>query len=251
MLPKQRIGGQVGRHDKECRAYPLGMALHPNGVNHLAISTRDMKTQLTFFADVLGCPTKALYWMHGVEGCYHGFAELSASSYIAFVQHPENAEEIKWGVTHAGNGGEPVTKGAMQHVAFNVDDIEELLQLRDRIRGHGIQVLGPLDHGFIQSMYFAGPEGLSLEICVGSEINPEAWVDPEVRDLCGIDEAEMQSLKDPTEFGPLSEPLSNPPFDAAKPHMHYPPGVLEKVMSVPDEVVWDKFSETTPPVEID
>ena len=227
------------------------MALHPNGVNHLAISTRDMKTQLTFFADVLGCPTKALYWMHGVEGCYHGFAELSASSYIAFVQHPENAEEIEWGVTHAGNGGEPVTKGAMQHVAFNVDDIEELLQLRDRIRGHGIQVLGPLDHGFIQSMYFAGPEGLSLEICVGSEINPEAWVDPEVRDLCGIDEAEMQSLKDPTEFGPLSEPLSNPPFDAAKPHMHYPPGVLEKVMSVPDEVVWDKFSETTPPVEID
>ncbi|MFL2987499.1 MAG: VOC family protein [Candidatus Poriferisodalaceae bacterium] len=227
------------------------MALHPNGVNHLAISTRDMKTQLTFFADVLGCPTKALYWMHGVEGCYHGFAELSASSYIAFVQHPENAEEIKWGVTHAGNGGEPVTKGAMQHVAFNVDDIEELLQLRDRIRGHGIQVLGPLDHGFIQSMYFAGPEGLSLEICVGSEINPEAWVDPEVRDLCGIDEAEMQSLKEPTEFGPLSEPLSNPPFDAAKPHMHYPPGVLEKVMSVPDEVVWDKFSETTPPVEID
>ena len=227
------------------------MALHPNGVNHLAISTRDMKTQLTFFADVLGCPTKALYWMHGVEGCYHGFAELSASSYIAFVQHPENAEEIEWGVTHAGNGGEPVTKGAMQHVAFNVDDIEELLQLRDRIRGHGIQVLGPLDHGFIQSMYFAGPEGLSLEICVGSEINPEAWVDPEVRDLCGIDEAEMQSLKDPNEFGPLSEPLSNPPFDAAKPHMHYPPGVLEKVMSVPDEVVWDKFSETTPPVEID
>ena len=53
------------------------MALHPNGVNHLAISTNDMKAQLTFFADVLGCPTKALYWMHGVEGCYHGFAELS------------------------------------------------------------------------------------------------------------------------------------------------------------------------------
>jgi len=30
--------------------------------------------------------------------------------------------------------------------------------------------------------------------------------------------------------------------------MHYPPGVLEKVMSVPDDVVWEKFSETTPPV---
>ena len=54
-----------------------------------------MKAQLKFFAEVLGCPTKALYWMHGVNGCYHGFAELSESSYIAFVQHPENAEEIE------------------------------------------------------------------------------------------------------------------------------------------------------------
>ncbi len=227
------------------------MALHPNGVNHLAIATRDMKAQLTFFAEVLGCPTKALYWMHGVEGCYHGFAELSESSYIAFVQHPENAEEIEWGVTHAGNGAEPVTRGAMQHVAFNVDDLEELLQLRDRIRAHDIQVLGPLDHGFIQSMYFAGPEGLSLEICVGSDINASAWVDPEVRELCGIDEAEMDALKEPDEFHSDGGPLPNPPYDPAKPHMKYPPGVLEKMMAVPDEVVWEKFSETTPPVDID
>jgi catechol 2,3-dioxygenase-like lactoylglutathione lyase family enzyme len=227
------------------------MALHPNGVNHLAISTNDMKAQLSFFADVLGCPTKALYWMHGVKGCFHGFAELSESSYVAFVQHPENADEVQWGVTHAGNGGEPVTKGTMQHVAFNVDDLEELLALRDRIRSRGIQVLGPIDHGFIQSMYFAGPEGLSLEVCAGSNIDAEAWVDPEVRDLCGIDAQEMEALKSPTEFDVLSEPLRNPPFDEGKPHMHYPPGALEKVMAIPDEVVWEKFSETVPPVDTD
>ena len=227
------------------------MALHPNGVHHLAISTNDMKAQLSFFAKVLGCPTKALYWMHGVEGCYHGFAELSESSYLAFVQHPDNADEVQWGITHAGNGGEPVTKGAMQHVAFNVDDFEELLELRDRIRSHDIQVLGPIDHGFIQSMYFAGPEGLSLEVCTGSNINAEAWVDPEVRDLCGIDSHEMEALKHPNDFASPSEALRNPPFDPHKPHMHYPPGVLEKVMAIPDAVVWEKFSETVPPVDID
>ena len=227
------------------------MALHPNGVNHLAISTNDMKAQLSFFAEVLGCPTKALYWMHGVKGCYHGFAELSETSYVAFVQHPSNPEEVQWGVTHAGNGGEPVTKGTMQHVAFNVDDFEELSALRDRIRSHGIQVLGPIDHGFIQSMYFAGPEGLSLEVCTGSNINAEAWVDPEVRDLCGIDNDEMEALKHPDDFNPPAEPLANPPFDPDKPHMHYPPAALEKVMTIPDEVVWERFSETAPPVDID
>ena len=30
----------------------MPMALHPNGINHLAISTCDMKAQLTFFAEV-------------------------------------------------------------------------------------------------------------------------------------------------------------------------------------------------------
>ena len=224
------------------------MALHPNGVNHLAISTTDMKAQLTFFAQVLGCPTKALYWMHGVDGCYHGFAELSSDSYVAFVQHPDNSEKIEWEITHAGNGALPVTRGTMQHVAFNVDSNEELLAMRDRIRANNIQVLGPLDHGFIQSIYFAGPEGLSLEICVGSDIDEEAWIDPEVKDLCEITDAEMKALKNPEEYKSADELLPNPDFDGSQPHMHYPPGILEKVMSVPDEVVWERFSETQPPV---
>lgn len=41
--------------------------LRPRGVNHLAMSTCDMKGQLEYWSDVLGCPLKALYWMHGVE----------------------------------------------------------------------------------------------------------------------------------------------------------------------------------------
>ena len=61
--------------------------LHPRGVNHLALSTTDMKRQLEFWCDVLGLPLKALYWMHGVKGAYHGFVELAPDSYVAFVQH--------------------------------------------------------------------------------------------------------------------------------------------------------------------
>ena len=71
--------------------------LHPVGVNHLALSTRDMKLQLQFWCDVLGLPLKALYWMHGVEGCFHGFVELSPTSYIAFVQHPNNSDDVEIG----------------------------------------------------------------------------------------------------------------------------------------------------------
>ena len=172
--------------------------LHPNGVNHLALSTADMKAQLTFFAEVLGCPTRALYWMHGVPNTFHGFVELSGNSYIAFVQAPGNPTEVQWGITHSGNAGDPVTAGTMQHVAFNVDSIDDLLTMRDRIRSHGIQVMGPLDHGMIQSIYFAGPEGLSLEVCVGRDIDERQWVDPEVQGLCGISDDELARLTRPS-----------------------------------------------------
>ena len=45
----------------------------PNGIHHLAICTKNIKAQIGFFTDVLGCELKALYWMHGVKGAWHGF----------------------------------------------------------------------------------------------------------------------------------------------------------------------------------
>lgn len=228
------------------------VSLHPRGVNHLALSTANMKEQLEFFTDVLGCPLKALYWMHGVKGCYHGFVELAPDSYIAFVQHPKNSAEIQWGVSHAGNAGAPVTAGAMQHVAFHVDSLDEIYGMRDRIRSRGVQVLGPIDHGFTQSIYFAGPEGLSLEISCGSDIDERAWIDPEVQHLCGIDDVEVEALKQPAAYQRPAQPVPQPPMDPAKPQMHYAtPGALERVMSTPDQVIWDTASETTPPVQVD
>jgi len=223
--------------------------LHPKGVNHLALSTCNMKAQLEFWCDVLGCPLKALYWMHGVENTFHGFVELAGDSYIAFVQHPENGRDIEWGVSHAGNPGGPVTAGAMQHVAFHVDEFDDLLAMRDRIRDRDVQVWGPIDHGFIQSIYFAGPEGLSLEIACGSDIPAEAWIDPEVQGLCSISAAELDALKNPASFERPAEPVAQPDFDPNGLNMH-PPEVWEKTMAIPDQVVWDRASETTPPVDV-
>ena len=225
--------------------------LHPNGVNHLALSTADMKAQLTFFAEVLGCPTRALYWMHGVPNTFHGFVELSEDSYLAFVQAPGNPTEPQWGVTHSGNAGDPVTAGTMQHVAFNVDSIDDLLTMRDRIRSHGIQVMGPLDHGMIQSIYFAGPEHLSLEVCVGRDIDERQWVDPEVQGLCGISDEELERLTRPAGYVRPDEPVAQPAYDAATPNMHYPDAVREFIMGMPDADVWTNLSESTPPVTLD
>jgi catechol 2,3-dioxygenase-like lactoylglutathione lyase family enzyme len=229
----------------------MGLA---SGVHHLAISTADMKAQLTFFTDVLGAELKALYWMHGVPGAQHGFVKLNDSSYVAFVQMPAIADiPSELGVTHAGSGAGTSAPGTMQHVAFNVDTLDDLLALRDRIRSRGINVFGPLDHGMCHSIYFAGPEQLSLEIATSAvPIDDRAWIDPEVVALCGIDDDELAVMRTPADYEDEGGRVPNPPIDWSKPHQVM--GSREsyvKLMSMPDDVVTAKLSENVPPVRVD
>lgn len=223
--------------------------LRPRGVNHLALSTTDMKQQLTFWCDVLGLPLKALFWMHGVEGGYHGFIELAPDSYVSFVQLPGNDNDVEFGVSHANGGGGPVRGGTMQHVAFHVDNFDDLLAMRDRLRSRAVQVLGPIDHGFCQSIYFDGPEGLNLEITCGEAIDETAWIDPEVVELCGITEAEVTAMINPEPFErpavPVPQPVEPHPTNARAQQF---PEAMAKMAAVPDEWLWENVSFTEPPV---
>ena len=223
-----------------------------NGIHHLAVATADIKTQIDFFNDVLGCELVALYWMHGVEGAWHGFMKLSDTCSIAFVQTPDVAGiERTIGVTHAGSGGGPCAGGAMQHVAFNVDTHEELMAIRDRIRSRGVNVIGHIDHGICESIYFAGLEGLTLEVATSSEaMNPEAWIDPEVVELAGITPAELERFKNPARYAGEGGTVPQPPMDPSKPHLNYPPKRYEQVLALSDEEITSLSSYAEPPVVV-
>jgi len=224
------------------------MALHPNGINHLAIATRNIKGQIEFFTDVLGGELKALYWMHGVANTFHAFVELGPTCCIAFQQHPDNPTDVQLGVTHAGNAGGQVTAGAMQHLALNVDSLADLYAMRDRIRSRGIVVLGPMNHGMCQSMYFAGPEGLALEIACGGAIDAKAWIDPEVQALAGISDDDLARFIAPPVQDRSGGPVAQPAFDPTKPHLAYPPGVYEHLITMTDGQMWSAVP-SQPPVK--
>jgi len=222
----------------------------PNGVHHLAISTADIKSQIEYFTDVLGCELVALYWMHGVDGAWHGFVRLNDSCSVAFVQM-DTIKSIGMipQVTHAQNAGGASAPGTMQHLALNVDSYEDLLAMRDRIRSRGINVMGPLHHGMCDSIYFAGPENLTLEVSTSKEpISPAHWIDPEVVALAGISQDELSRYVSPARFERPAEALPNPPIDWSKPHMEYPRPVYEMLMTMPDHEITSRFSEDTPPV---
>ena len=223
-----------------------------NDLHHLAISTADIKTQIEFFSDVLGMELVALYWMHGVDGCYHAFLKLHDTASVAFVQTPDNHKiEPQIGVSHAGNPTASCAPGTMQHVAFNVDSDADLLAMRDRIRSRGIQVLGPLDHGLCKSIYFAGPENLSLEIASSAEpIDARAWIDPEVVALAGISAPELARYVKPAPYAGEGGTVTQPPYDPAKPNQVWPEK-FQVVLSWPDEQVTATMSQNEPPVKVD
>src|SRR5512147_2065991 len=213
----------------------MGLA---NGVHHLAVCTADIKKQIEFFTDVLGMELVALYWMHGVEGAWHAFLKLNDHAYLAFVQTAEIAKIPRTlGVTHAGSGAGANAGGGMQHVALNVDTLDELLALRDRIRSRGVTIFGPLDHGLCHSIYFAGPEDLTLEIATSERaIDGRAWIDPEVVALAGISPEELERFRKPAAFQSSGGAVPQPPLDTSKPYQRgFPEAVYRALIAMPDD----------------
>ena len=225
-----------------------------NGIHHLAIMTADVKSQIKFFSDVLGMKLKALYWMHNVDGYFHAFMELDKSCSIAFVFSPEvKSIETKFGISHSGNPVKPCAPGTMQHVAFNVSNEKELLLMRDRIRSRGVRVLGPLDHGFCQSIYFGGPENLVLEVSTSAAaIDGDAWIDPEVVALNDISISELEQFKNTkTYVNESGEAVPQPTEKAGVPNYSQMNEDFAAAFDLPDDFVTREMSEATPPVDVE
>jgi hypothetical protein len=112
----------------------------------------------------------------------------------------------------------------------------------------GIDVFGHIDHGFCKSIYFAGPENLTLEVATseGAGIDAEAWIDPEVVVLAGISPEELRRLKAPAGFTRPAQPVAQPAFESSCPHMVLPP----KAFGARDEDTFARMSETKPPVHV-
>lgn len=222
--------------------------LHPEGVHHIAFIAGDMKKQLNFFTQVLGFPLVALFEMHGVEGAAHAFLKMADNSLFSLVYVP-GGEKIPttMGVTHAGRGEIPCAPGVMQHIAFRVPDETALLAMRDRVRSHGIPVFGPLDHGFCKSLYFAGPENMTLEIATQYRaLDAAVWVDPEMMAQLGISPEETEAMVTPQGYQGAPN-VPQPAYDPAVPHLHYPEPQYAKMLETPDSV-YESMPAYEPPV---
>ena len=225
------------------------MSQQPTGIHHIAIMTADIKKHIAFFSEVVGFPLVALFDMHGVPGGLHAFLRMNDYGYFSLVQLPGVDEiPVEIGRTHSGSGALPCARGTLQHLAFRAGSEAELLALRDRVRSHGINVVGPIDHGMCSSIYFAGPDQMTLEVATSSApVDPARWIDPTVLAKAGISAEEAARFTAPAAYAGPS-PVPQPAYDPAKPHMVFPEKVYREILATPDDVITRTASYATPPV---
>ena len=113
-----------------------------------------------------------------------------------------------------------------------------------------MNVIGPIDHGLCQSIYFAGPEGLTLEIATSEKgIDAKAWVDPASAAAVGISPEELEQYERPEDYASPAIPLPQPAYDPSRPHMRYPKPAYEKMLSMSDDEVARAMDYADPPVK--
>jgi glyoxylase I family protein len=129
-------------------------------IHHVAYRCRDAKETVEFYGRVLGMAYTTAFAEDkrpstGEDDPYmHIFLDAGGGNVLAFFELPNQPPM----------GRDPNTPEWVQHLAFEVEDVEALLAAKAHIEAQGISVLGPTYHGIFRSIYFFDPNGHRLEL---------------------------------------------------------------------------------------
>ncbi len=129
-------------------------------IHHVAYRCKDAKQTADWYADVLGMEFTTAFAEDHVPstGEYdpymHIFLDCGGGNVIAFFELPNQPDM----------GKDPNTPTWVQHIAFEVADMDALLAAKAHIEARGIDVVGPTFHGIFRSIYFFDPNGHRLEL---------------------------------------------------------------------------------------
>lgn len=132
----------------------------PQRLDHVAYLTRDMARTVRWYEQMLGLrlvghvqnervPSTGEDYPH-----FHAFLELGDGSSVAFFEvdnlpdQPDVTVVPRW----------------VRHLALHVPSAEALQGFKAHLESQGVEVLGPVDHGFCHSIYFFDPNDIRLEL---------------------------------------------------------------------------------------
>lgn len=138
-----------------------GRPSRPSMLSHVAYITHDTEATVAFYAGLLGMELVNAVLDDSIPSTgdpvpyFHSFFRMGDGSTVAFFEAPELPPPPA--PTHPAYD-------VFQHLAMQVDSPAEVDRWRVWLVEQGIDVLGPVDHKIIYSIYFHDPNGLRLEI---------------------------------------------------------------------------------------
>jgi catechol 2,3-dioxygenase-like lactoylglutathione lyase family enzyme len=133
------------------------------GLHHNAYRCRDSEETRRFYEDFLELKLVSAFEIN--EGrALHTFFAMNDGSCLAFFEVPERPFEFK-------------SQDSLDlHIALGVEpDVFDRMLAKGRTEGR--EVRGPVDHGFVRSIYFRDPNGYVIELTASTGVKAE-MMDP-------------------------------------------------------------------------
>jgi glyoxylase I family protein len=138
-------------------------------IHHVAYRCRDAKETVEFYQQLLGMDfvlaiAEDQVPSTGVHDPYmHVFLDAGMGNVLAFFELPNSPDM----------GFDDNTPDWVQHIAFELADMDALLAAKTAVEAAGLEVIGPTNHGIFQSIYFRDPNGHRLELVANTYTEDE------------------------------------------------------------------------------
>lgn len=133
-------------------------------IHHVAYRCHNAKETVAFYQRVLNMDFQLAIAEDEVPSTkaadpyMHVFLDAGNGNVLAFFEIPNSPPMQK----------DPNTPEWVQHIAFELGSMEELLAAKTRVEAAGLEVIGPVEHTIFQSIYFFDPNGHRLELAVNT-----------------------------------------------------------------------------------
>ena len=133
-------------------------------IHHVAYRCKDAKETVEWYTKhlnmefVLAFSEDEVPSTKAPDPYMHVFLDAGNGNVLAFFELP----------TQPDMGFDPNTPDWVQHIAFEVDSVETLLEAKARLEAADIEVVGPTDHTLFKSIYFFDLNGHRLELATNT-----------------------------------------------------------------------------------
>jgi|SRR5688572_22068620 catechol 2,3-dioxygenase-like lactoylglutathione lyase family enzyme len=173
------------------------LGLQPTMLNHAAYVTHDAEATVRFYTKVMGMELASTILGDRIPSTgdafpyFHLFFRMGDGSTMAFFESP--------GLPAAAPATHPAYD-VFNHIAFQVDSVEEVKRWREWLGANGVDVIGPIEHeGLVLSIYFRDNNGYRLELTTPLDKDWNRHTDKAYRDLenwLGVKEKARREGKD-------------------------------------------------------